>query len=115
PDEYREAVRQTRLCLSPGGVGWDCYRHYEVVAYGSVPVLNYRSLCSIAPFRHGRHCFYYDPQADLVGQLEEWLRLPPAVLDDMVGEAQRHLRAHFTFDALAAYVVGELGKLPRSG
>jgi len=111
PDEYREAVRQSRLCLSPGGVGWDCYRHYEVVAFGSVPVFNYRGMQSIAPFRHGVHCFYYDPQGDVAEQVEVWLRLPPELLDRVAGGAQEHLAKHFTFDALAAYVLRELEAL----
>jgi hypothetical protein len=112
-EEYRAAVQQSRLCLSPGGIGWDCYRHYEVVAFGSIPVLIYRTLCSISPFRHGQHCFYYDPQVDLVGQVEEWLKLPQAFLDQMVMAAQEHLKQHFTFDALATYLVREFEKLPR--
>ncbi len=113
-DGFREAVRRSRLCLSPGGVGWDCYRHYEVVAYGSLPVMNYRPTQSIAPFRHGCECFYYDPQGDLTGRLDEWLRLPGERLDRMVAAAQEHLRRHFTFDALAEYVVRELERLPDS-
>lgn len=110
PEEYREAVRQSRLCLSPGGVGWDCYRHYEVVAFGSVPVFNYRVLRSLAPFRHGVHCFYFDPQADVAGQIEQWLVSPPPVLDGMAAAAQEHLRRHFTFAALAGYVLEEIQK-----
>jgi hypothetical protein len=52
------------------------------------------------------------PQDEVVAQLEEWPRLPPTVLDEMVVAAQAHLRRHFTFDALAAYVMEELRRLP---
>lgn len=112
-DDFQAAIRQSRFCLSPGGSGWDCYRHYEVVANGSIPVFNFRSIGSIAPFRHGEHCFYYDPQADVAKQLETWLALPAMELDQMVAAAQEHLTAHFTFQALAAYVNQEIERLPR--
>jgi hypothetical protein len=112
PDEFRRAVRQSRFCLSPGGSGWDCYRHYEVAAYGSVPLFNYRSIWTIAPFRHGEHCFYYDPQGDLIEQFETWLKLPPMTLDQITAAAQAHLNSHFTFDALAHYVIQEIERLP---
>lgn len=111
-NEFQKAIRQSRLCLSPGGSGWDCYRHYEVVAYGSVPLFNYRSICTIAPFRHEEHCFYYDPQADLVKQLETWLARPAKTLDQIVAAAQEHLKSHFTFEALAVYVDKEIERLP---
>ncbi len=110
-EEFRAAVRQSRLCLSPGGVGWDCYRHYEIAALGSIPVMNYRAIRSIAPFRHGRECFYYDPQDGLADCLINWLKLPDDDLDAMARAAQDHLTQHFTLDALARYALREIGLL----
>lgn len=111
-NDFQAAIRQSRFCLSPGGAGWDCYRHYEVVAYGSVPLFNYRSICMSAPFRNEEHCFYYDPQADIVKQLETWLVLSATKLDQMVAAAQEHLKSHFTFESLAIYVNKEIERLP---
>lgn len=109
PDRYREVTANSRLCLSPGGVGWDCYRHYEVVALGSVPVFDFRSIRQTAPFRHGVDCFYVDPQDDAASRIHELLQTPDATLDSMAAAAQRRLEAHFTFKALALYIMAELG------
>jgi hypothetical protein len=110
--DFREAVRTSRYCLSPGGVGWDCYRHYEVIAFGSVPIMNYRTIAAVAPFEHGRECFYFDPQGDLIGQIEPWLGLSAGQTDTLSKAAQKKLKGHYTFAALAQYVMDEITKLP---
>jgi len=107
-EEFRDAVSQARICLSPAGIGWDCYRHYEILAFGSVPAINFRTVRSIAPLRHGRECFYFDPQDDLVAQIEAWLNLDNEQLDEVVAAGQKRLRHHYTFDALAHYMMIEI-------
>jgi hypothetical protein len=107
-EEFRTAVRQSRLCLSPSGIGWDCYRHYEVLAFGSVPAMNFRPVRSIAPLRHGRECFYFDPQDDLITQIEGWLNLSNERLDEIIASAQQRLRSYYTLDAIARYIMGEI-------
>jgi hypothetical protein len=108
PEEFRAAVSQARICLSPSGIGWDCYRHYEILAFGSVPAMNFRTIRSIAPLRHGRECFYFDPQDDLLAQLEGWLNLDNERLDEVVAAGQERLSKHYTFDALAHYIMVEI-------
>ncbi len=107
-EQYREMMAGSRLCLSPGGVGWDCFRHYEAVAFGSVPVFDFRSIRQRAPFRHGVDCFYVDSQDDVASRIDEFLKTPDATLDAMAAAAQRRLNEHFTFHALARYVMAEL-------
>ncbi len=107
-EEFRTAVSQSRLCLSPSGIGWDCYRHYEVLAFGSVPAMNFRPVRSIAPLRHGRECFYFDPQDELVTQIESWLNLSNERLDEIVVAGQERLRHYYTFDAMARYIMDEI-------
>jgi hypothetical protein len=38
--EYCDAVAKSKITLSPSGGGWDCFRHYEAVALGSVPLMD---------------------------------------------------------------------------
>jgi hypothetical protein len=109
--EFRESIRASRFCLSPGGVGWDCYRHYEVAACGSIPLMNFRTVVAIDPFEHGHECFYFDPQADFLQQVESWLNLPANQTDVLARAAQKKLRDHYTFKALAHYVMAEIRSL----
>lgn len=107
-EEFHTAVSQSRLCLSPSGIGWDCYRHYEVLAFGSVPAMNFRPVRSIALLRHGRECFYFDPQDELVTQIEGWLNLSNERLDEIVVAGQERLKHYYTFDAMARYIMDEI-------
>jgi hypothetical protein len=52
------------LVWSPEGYGWDCFRHYEALACGSVPLINLPSIERRDPLRQGEHAFYYDPEPE---------------------------------------------------
>ncbi|GJE80341.1 glycosyltransferase family protein [Methylorubrum thiocyanatum] len=115
-EAFADAITRSRFCLSPGGVGWDCYRHYEVAALGSVPIFDTRPLTGIEPFLHGREGFYLDPQEDLERALDSLLRTDDAAVDRMTAAAQALVTRVYTFDALARYVIAEtlaLGPAPR--
>lgn len=107
PEAFAEAITRSRFCLSPSGVGWDCYRHYEVAALGSVPIFDTRPLTGIKPFLHGREGFYLDPQEDLERALDHLLRTDDAGVDRMTSAAQALVERVYTFDALARYVIAE--------
>lgn len=106
-EAFAEAITRSRFCLSPGGVGWDCYRHYEVASLGSVPIFDTRPLTGIEPFLHGREGFYLDPQEDLERALDQLLRTDDAGVDRMTSAAQALVERVYTFDALARYVIAE--------
>ena len=38
--EYCATVARSKITLSVSGGGWDCFRHYEAVALGSVPLMD---------------------------------------------------------------------------
>lgn len=39
-DEYCRMTADSKVTISIAGGGWDCFRHYEAVALGSVPLMN---------------------------------------------------------------------------
>lgn len=63
-EEYLQACAESWVVWSPEGMGWDCWRHYEVAAARSVPVINYPSIVRHAPMRHGVHAVFYDPSGE---------------------------------------------------
>lgn len=94
-----------RLVWSPEGLGWDCFRHYEAAACGSVPLINQPPLDRHAPLRGGEHALYYDVEpGGLTRAVTAALADKPA-LTRMADAAQAHVMAHHTPSALARYVV----------
>ena len=61
-EEYLRLCGESRLFLSPPGRGWDCYRHYEVAACGSVPLMSYPTIERELPLVEGEHGFYFAPE-----------------------------------------------------
>jgi glycosyltransferase involved in cell wall biosynthesis len=104
PEFYQRAARAW-LVWSPEGLGWDCFRHYEALACGAVPVINQPTVERHRPLIAGEHAFYYDSTPG------ELTRIIVAALADKerlraiarAGEA--HVMAHHTPDALARYVI----------
>ena len=91
--------------MSPEGLGWDCFRHYEAPACGSAPLINQPWLDRHAPLIAGEHALYYDVEpGGLTRAVTAALADKPA-LAKMAAAAQAHVMAHHTPQALARYVV----------
>lgn len=106
-EEFKEVVSQTWLCLSPSGIGWDCYRHYEVAVYGSLPVLTPPSITCHKPYTHGENAYFLNPNEDWTERLIGWLQ-DKDKLREMTGRAYQHASTHHTFAALSAYLMREI-------
>ncbi|CAB9529445.1 expressed unknown protein [Seminavis robusta] len=39
--EYRKELRRSKFILSPSGMGMDCYRHWEAMYMGTIPVIEH--------------------------------------------------------------------------
>jgi hypothetical protein len=106
-DFYR-ACAESYLVVSPSGLGWDCYRHYEAALCGSVPVMNYPTIRRHHPFTEGEHGFYYDLEDN---GLERCLR--KALIDRSrllkMGEAGRaHVIEHHLNSKILRLMLTEL-------
>ena len=95
PEFYQRAARAW-LVWSPEGLGWDCFRHYEAPACGSVPVINQPNIERHQPLVHGEHAFYYDRSP---GELTRTIlcrarRQGPPARDGARGPVARHGASH---------------------
>jgi hypothetical protein len=105
PAEFYARCAAARMVLSPQGYGWDCFRHYESAACGSVPVMNYPQILQHQPMQDGVNCFYYPPEpgglaATVKRALEDKDRLVV-----MAEKAREHVTRHHRREALGHYVI----------
>ena len=87
--EYLRRTAQAYLVWSPEGLGWQCFRHLEVSAAASVPVINHSAIEQVKPLQQDRHCLHYHPDGD------DLLQVIRAALTDKqrlqkMGQAARH-------------------------
>ena len=103
--EFYERTARAWLVWSPEGLGWDCYRHYEAPACGSVPVINRQNIERYRPLRHGEHAIYYDiEEGGLTAAIREGLA-DKERLRVMAAAGKAHVLAYHTSQAVASYVV----------
>ena len=62
PQEFYRRCAQAWIVWSPEGLGWDCFRHYEALGCGSVPLINQPTIERHRPLINGVHALYYDPE-----------------------------------------------------
>jgi hypothetical protein len=95
------------IVWSPEGLGWDCFRHYEAAAAGSVPLINQPTIERSLPLIAGAHALYYDPEA---GGLARAIRAAIAdrpAMARIAARARRHVLDHHTPEAIARRMVTE--------
>ena len=105
--QFYQRCAAAHLVWSPEGLGWDCFRHYEAPACGSVPLINQPWLDRHAPLIAGEHALYYDVEPGGLTRAVTAALADKAALARIAAAAQAHVMAHHTPAALARYVVEE--------
>lgn len=112
-DEFYRRCASAWLTWSPEGYGWECFRHYEALACGSVPVCNVSPLERHMPLRPGQHAVFYPVEAGGLSETMTFALADKDKLQEMAGAGREHVRQHHTPGALARYIVTEtLGSRP---
>ncbi|MPZ38839.1 MAG: glycosyltransferase [Rhizobiales bacterium] len=104
-DEFYRRCAQAWIVWSPEGFGWDCFRHYEALACGSVPLMNQPSIVRHQPLLNGIHALYYDPEPGFLTAAIEHALADKDRLRAIARDGKAHVLAHHTIPAIAKYVV----------
>jgi hypothetical protein len=104
PAAFYERCARAWLVWSPEGLGWDCFRHYEAAACGSVPLINLPTIERHRPMVEGEQALYYEPEpGGLARAIRSALADKPR-LARIAAAAKTHVLSRHTPDALARYV-----------
>ncbi len=91
---YLRRMSAARLVVSPRGQGEHCYRHYEALLLGSVPVIN-RPLRPVHyELQHQETCLFYEPGPDGLRQQIFDALSDPAVLAEIAERGSELVRAN---------------------
>lgn len=104
PEFYRRCAAAW-LVWSPEGLGWDCFRHYEALACGAVPMINQPQIDRHAPLIAGQHALYYDPEPGGLTRAVLAALKDKDALARIAAAGREHVMAHHTPPALARYIV----------
>jgi len=121
--EFLALCAESHLVWSPEGAGWDCFRHYEAAAAGSVPVMNAPPIRLHQALVHGRHALYYQSAHGSPGAppdsfpevrhgfVETVMRAleDRARLEEMGREARDFVLRHHTHEAIVRHLLETSG------
>lgn len=106
-DEFIQRCAQAYLVWSPEGIGWDCYRHYEAGAVGSVPLMQSPPIYGYALFKDNENAIYYYVEGDHLAVRVRQALQNRARLVEMGRAARQHVLKWHTHLALSRYVIEE--------
>ena len=109
-DEFLKIIRQSRIGISPGGVGWDCFRHYEIPAAGAALMIEQPCHQIHEPPKNGVEAIYYAPGESLSHLVESWLHRRED-LRRIAAAGNNWARSHQSHSALGESVVRQLSAL----
>lgn len=99
-EAYYQQYRSSRFALSPRKGGWDCLRHYEVLAAGCVPIMDGLEHAPKETMVSLPRGLILEGRALLPWQDTEEFRV---CYDALVTRLLAHVRAQCTTSALASY------------
>jgi hypothetical protein len=105
PEEFYRRCGQAWIVWSPEGLGWDCFRHYEALACGSVPLINTPPIERYRPLLNGVHALFYDPEPGVLTEAITTALADKDRLRTIAREGKTYVLAHHTLTAIAKYVV----------
>ncbi len=75
-EEYCQLIARSKLTISVEGDGWDCFRHYEAAALGSLPVINTPTTDAVWWHRMPDDIFFKNDFSDFLSQIDVLLTHP---------------------------------------
>lgn len=101
-DEYMRAYGSASLAVTHRKAGWDCFRHVEILAAGSIPLM--LDIDQVPPYS-----MVHYPRKAMADVLQR-MRSADGVPDASVFQAFRaHFDRHLTSEAMARYVLRASG------
>lgn len=104
-EEFYQRCAASWLTWSPEGFGWDCFRHYESLACGSVPVCSFPTIERHRPLVGGEHAIFYSGERGGLADAVTKALADKNRLAQLARQGRAYVLAHHTPLALATYIV----------
>jgi hypothetical protein len=113
-NEYYTQYKESMFAITTKKGGWDCMRHYEILACGTIPVFPDIEYCppntmELFPKHLLQDCY------ELYEDIKQYdiNTIPSHLLDKyyiMQGKLLEHLRTHLTTKTMAQYILSKVNK-----
>ena len=111
--EYCELIARSKITLSIGGSRWECFRHYEAVALGSLPLINRPTIDAVWWHTMPEELFFENTFANFTARIEQLLT-DDALRQRCFQTLETQVEQHMLHSKIVEYIVQtSLEKLPR--
>lgn len=106
-EEYLDVLSRSRCAVSVRGMGWSCYRYYEIPAKGTVMVAQDTKLDVPDDF-DDTQCFKFKDYDELENAILKVRNMSTAELTDMAARAMDHIIKYHTPRKRALYFLSKV-------
>lgn len=103
-EEYCSITAKSKVTISIAGGGWDCFRHYEAIALGSIPLMNKPTVDAVWWHVLPSDVFFENTFCDFGNQLDKLL-LNDDLRRKCLSELKKYEEQHFLHSKIAEFVV----------
>lgn len=103
-DEYCRRMARSKVTISIAGGGWDCFRHYEAAALGSVPLMNRPTVDAVRWHDLPADLFFDNTFCDFGVRLDALLA-DAGLRRDGLAKLEGMIEAHALHSRMAEYTV----------
>ncbi len=103
-EEYCRVVARSKVSVSVEGGGWDCDRHYESVALGSVPLMNKPTRDALWWHDMPQDMFFENSFSDFTSRLETLLS-DNALRQHCLQQIEQRIRKNMLWSKIIEYMV----------
>lgn len=102
--EFYQTIARSKVTISVEGGGWDCDRHYEAVALGSVPLINRPTVDAVWWRDMPEVLFFENDFSNFVTRLETLLTNGP-LRKQCLQHADQQVKEHMLWSKIVEYMV----------
>lgn len=113
--EYCGMIARSKLTISIAGGGWDCFRHYEAVALGSLPLMNQPIIDAVWWHPMPEDIFFENTFSNFTTRIEQLLQ-HDELRRTCLNTLEQQIEQHMLHSKIVTYIVNtSLEKLPPRG
>lgn len=112
-NEYCCMIARSKITISIAGGGWDCFRHYEAVALGSVPLINKPTIDAVWWHSMPEEVFFENTFSNFTARIEQLLN-DEQLRKTCLATLEQQVEQHMLHSKIVEYIVStSLEKLSR--
>lgn len=106
--EYWEYLTRAKLVVSPEGYGFECFRHYEAMLAGAVPLINCPDIPRHSYLKNGRNAFFYRDNSNGLRDVARRILVQVEWLKSMSNQVKEYVRVYHSHSFVGKHVLAKL-------